>query len=118
MPYRDYNGKSREFWALVVSALYKKTGDSSVRSLAATLAMEPSDKVGEQRLRNMIRASRVPPVPGCKRIALALDIPLMELLDTVPIETNEPSEENELSLLKRMAVEAAERGGYLTREEP
>ena len=84
MSYLSYDGVSREFWARILVALYRKTGSTRIPELAALIGT--TDEAGIQRLYRWKQKEIVPPVPTCKAIAFALGIPLEELLDPVKPE--------------------------------
>jgi len=79
---KSYSGVSREFWARVLVALYRKMGTVMIPDLAAL--MGTTDEASIQRLYRWKKKQIVPPVPTCKAIAFAVGVPLEELL--APVE--------------------------------
>jgi len=73
---------NREFWARVFAASYRRSGSWTLKALCQGLGL--LDDASEERIRRWAKEARVPPLGFIKRISLALEIPLEELID--PIE--------------------------------
>ena len=73
---------NREFWARVFAASYRRSGSWTLKAVCEAIGLV--DEASNERLRRWAKAGTVPPAPTIKRISLALEIPIEELLD--PIE--------------------------------
>lgn len=82
MSYQSHAAVSREFWARVFGASYRRTGSWTLGGLCEAIGL--TDDASNERLRRWAKAGTVPPLPTIKRISLALEIPIQELID--PIE--------------------------------
>jgi transcriptional regulator with XRE-family HTH domain len=95
MSYRSHTGESREFWARVFGASYLKTGSWTLKALCEATGL--TNEASNERLRRWAGDGKPPPAATINRFALALGIPVQELMALIPAEDEDEAVEANLT---------------------